>query len=319
MNNEVTEIEITAAPTSTEIKPGRRSLLRNVGLGAAGMAALGGLSAAGVGGLALSSPSARAAGPTPSPALDLEILNFALNLEYLEASYYLYAVTGQGLQASDMTGTGTQGTVTGGSAVPFNLPIIQQYANNIAADEQTHVRFLRTALGSNAVAMPQIDLMQSWTTLAIAAGLIVKGQTFNPFADQVSFLLGAYVFEDVGVTAYCGALGLFSDPGLVTYAGAIEGVEAYHAATVRTLLASIGAGQTVDKISKLRATLSGANDDQGILMPNGSVNIGPFGPQALVFRRTYQQVLNVVYGAPGTGVTKGLFFPNGMNGTLTSS
>lgn len=306
MTNEANEIDAPAAP----MKPGRRSLLRNAGIGAAGLAMF---SAAGAGGLALSSKTAQAQTVTYT---DADILNFALNLEYLEASYYLYAATGQGLQASDMTGTGTQGTVTGGSAVPFKLPILQQYADNIAADEQTHVRFLRTALGSSAVAMPNINLSTAWTALAQAAGLINKSQTFNPFADEISFLLGAYVFEDVGVTAYCGALGSLSSPTNVTYAGAIEAVEAYHAATVRTLLASIGAGDAVAKISAARAALSGAQDDEGILMPNGAVNIGPFGPQALVFRRTPRQVLNIVYF--GQNATSGGFFPNGLNGTISA-
>lgn len=307
MDNEL--LEANAEPALA--KPGRRSLMRNVGLGAAGLAALGSLSAAGVGGLALSSKSASAATLT-----DADILNFALNLEYLEASYYLYATLGHGLDSSDMTGTGTQGTVSGGSAVPFQLPILQQYADNIAADEQAHVRFLRAALGSSAVAMPNINLSTAWTELAVAAGLIVSGQTFDPFADEISFLLGAFVFEDVGVTAYGGALSSITTPDYLTAAGAIEAVEAYHAATVRTLLASIGAGAAVQKISNTRAALSGANDDEGILMPNGAVNIGPFDSNALAFRRTPRQVLNIVYFAQNA--TSGGFFPSGLNGTITS-
>ena len=36
----------------------------------------------------------------------------------------------------------------------------------------------------------------------------------------------------------------------------------------------------------------------------------------IAFSRTTRQVLNIVYGAPNA--TKGLFFPNGLNGQITA-
>ena len=279
----------------------RRKLLRNAGLGTAFAAA---------NGLGLFSPKDAQAAGAPS---DADILNFALNLEYLEAEYYLIAVNGTGLASTDINGVGSTGDVIGGAAVPFQSSIIQQFATKIAIDEQAHVKFLRSALGSAAVARPTIDLYNSFNTLAVAAGLIQAGQTFNPFADDVSFLLGAYVFEDVGVTAYNGAAPLIQSKTYLGAAASILAVEAYHAGHIRTLLFEKGQGPATAAISAVRATLSEANDDQGVVM-NGSPNITPTDVNALAFSRTTAQVLNIVYAGGASGNYG--FFPQGLNGAI---
>nr|WP_294529032.1 ferritin-like domain-containing protein [uncultured Rhodopila sp.] len=278
--------------------PNRRGLLR-----AAGMAA----AAASI--AATGTPGARAA----SAPGDAAILNFALNLEYLEAEFYLMAVNGTGLPSTAIGGTGTQGNVIGGGVVPFKTPAIEQYARNIAADELAHVEFLRAALGSGAVARPGIDLYNSFNTLWQAAGLIKPGETFNPFADEVSFLLGAYVFEDVGVTAYNGAAPLIASKTYLAAAASILAVEAYHAGSIRTLLYQLGLGEQTAKISAVRAAASGAADDQGVVM-NGNANIMPTNINALAFSRTTTQVLNIVY-LGGASANYG-FFPAGLNGAI---
>ena len=279
----------------------RRKLLRNAGLGTAFAAASG---------FGLFSPTrARAAGaPT-----DADILNFALNLEYLEAEYYLFAINGTGLAQTDINGVGTTGSVIGGAAVPFVTPAIRQYAQKIADDEQAHVQFLRAALGGAAVARPEIDLYNSFTTAAVAAGLIPAGATFNPFADELSFLLGAYIFEDVGVTAYHGAAPLIQSKDYLTAAAGILAVEAYHAGSIRTLLFQLNQGDATAKISALRAAASGAADDQGVVW-NGQANITPTDINALAFSRTTTQVLNIVYLGGASGNFG--FFPQGLNGAI---
>jgi hypothetical protein len=291
----------------------RRSALRTMGLGALAMSGVG-----------LLAQKARAA---DGPGQDAEVLNFALNLEYLEAQYYIYATTGQSIQSMGVaiTGAGTQGTVTikANPQVPFSIPAVQQYAQEIATDELNHVKFLRAALigaGVQPVAMPSIDLLNSFTTAAQAAGVVPSGTAFDPFASDTNFLIGAYIFEDVGVTAYHGGAPLITNKDYLSAAAGIMGTEAYHAGIVRTLLYQMGsATQTITtQISALRATLDGTgtgagSDDAGVVL-NGVAHLVPTDPNSLVFSRTTQQVLNIVYGAQNS--TGGLFYPNGMNGAI---
>lgn len=303
------DAEMSPLP-ETPPEPGRRGLLDRLGIGTVGTALAGSIAVAGV--AASSRPAEAAAGIT-----DADILSFALNFEYLGAEYYLRALTGTGLPANLVTGTGTQGTVSGGSVVPWNGSAIQSYAQRLAIDEIGHVEFLRTALGSAAIAEPAINLSTAWTTFAIAAGLIASGQTFNPFADPVSFLIGAYVIEDVCVTALAGAAGLLTSPTNIAGAAGLLGTEGYQAGAIRSLLADLGAGQVTDAISNLRSTLSGVTDDAGTSIPGNAYNFVPNDTNALVYRRSTAQVLNIAYG--GGAASQFGFFPKLVNGVITSN
>lgn len=315
--------------TSLLGKTTRRQALRNIGLGAAGIAALGLRSATGQ---SLTNSIAINSAETTSPfpvggisANDLKILDFALNLEYLEANFYSYATTGLGLESQgvDITGRGTQGTVNVPTTtmVTFSDPEVQQYAMEITADEIAHVKFLRglvLAAGHTPIAQPAIDLVNSFNAAASAAGL---GSTFSPFsasANDLDFLLGAFIFEDVGVTAYHGALASFGGKNNMKDAAGIMGTEAYHASIIRTVIYEIGsaAQAAAQDISNARNALNagivgtGTPLDQGVVV-NGNANIVPADATGLVFARTTQEVLNIVYlSANGT---PGGFFPNGIN------
>ena len=266
---------------------------------------------------------------TPATVVgDGDILNFALNLEYLEAQFYSFATTGAGLDASLLGGTGTQGSVSGGRKVAFTDPVVQQYANEIAGDERNHVAFLRGAIGSSAVAQPAIDISSdpngAFSSAAVAAGLITKGQSFDPYASDENFLLGAFIFEDVGVTAYKGASPLIKNSTYLEAAAGILAAEAYHAGLVRTVLYAKGMQaptliSATEAISKARDSLDGpSDDDQGIQGSDGASNIVPTDSNSIVFSRTTGQVLDIVYLTNLTA-QKGGFFPNGVNGTINMS
>ena len=298
-------VETRAEPTETTSTTAPRAGVSRVA--AAFLGAMGPVGAAIVG-----STPAHAQVQTFS---DVDILNFALNLEYIEAEFYLRALNGQGLQPNEITGVGQLGTVNGGTIVPFTTPLLAQYLANIANDEQTHVRFLRSALGSAAVARPAIDLAGGFQSAAVAAGITTNAVQFNPFADQVSFFQGAFIFEDVGVTAYAGAAALIQSKNYLTAASSILAVEGYHGGLIRYVLGQLGAtvAFNTQAIANLRSQLSGILDDAGVLLPtNGYVNIAPVDNNGLAYRRTFNQVINVVTG----GGPKGGFLPNGFNGNI---
>lgn len=313
-------------------------------------------------GLALSATSRSAEAATGSYT-DADILNFALNLEYLEANFYYLAAFGTTIDVANAASTaagapliklsgtvGTTGTVSGGSQVPFTTIEVSSYAIETAIEEGKHVQTLLSALGSEAVAQPAINLGTSFQTLATAA-MIPGGAAFSPYASDDAFLVGAYVFEDVGVTAYHGAASLLTVPANLSVAAGILAVEAYHAGLIRTTINYIdpdGAniGGYTNLISTLRAslalaasptTLTGAAasaydatpDDYGLATTSVSLGGGPNVTAArltdadptnvVAFARNTTQVLNIVTGGGavnGTTVVSpavGVFFPAGMN------
>jgi len=283
---------------------------------------------------------------------DNDILNFALNLEYLEAQFYNLAVYGVTIDKLPTpipvsVNGGTAGTVTLSptfAKVNFVLPNIRSYATETATEEGKHVLFLQNALSTNAVSMPSIDLYNSFNALAVAAGI---GASFNPFASDQNFLIGAYIFEDVGVSAYHGAAGLISDKvNILPAAVGIHAVEAYHAGLIRTTISGLDAlaGTTTlstmtQAISALRSNLanpSGATtttftgttaDDIGVgttsVALNGSSSsytadtIVDCDSNALGWGRTTSQILAIVTDTAPTATThQGLFYPAGLNGTI---
>jgi hypothetical protein len=295
---------------STENQVERRRFLKSASAADLGL----------VGASFLSSPAsaARALASDEGTISDATIFNFALNLEYLEAEFYSFAVTGHGLPDNLTYGTGQRGPVVGGREVRFRSRAIRQFAAEIAQDEHEHVAFFRTQLGSAAVARPAINIRDSFTEVARAAGLIKPGETFDVYADEDSFLRGAFIFEDVGVTAFKGAAPLISNKTYLGAAAGILAVEAYHAANIRTMLFERGGARDANAISAARGSLNpGANNDQGLTL-DGRANIVPDDANGIVFARTPGQVLNVVYLTPDKA-SRGGFYPDGVNGDLNTS
>ena len=246
----------------------RKTMLGTLGAGALAVTA----AAAG-----MSIPSKVLAGIT-----DVDILNFALNLEYLEAEFYTYATTGHGIGGIVPTnGVGTPGATTGGKQVNFDdnsvQGLLRKAAIELAYDEQQHVRLLHGALGSAAVAKPAINLN------ALGVG----------FGNRDQFLLLARAFEDTGVSAYAGAAPLLQSKNYLAVAARILGTEAEHSGNIRLFVASFGvATKPLDGLD--------------VLPPPSGSRLFAVDNEALVAARTVQQVLAIVRP----------FFPHGLNGTI---
>ncbi|MGI8741574.1 MAG: ferritin-like domain-containing protein [Bryobacteraceae bacterium] len=263
--------------------PNRRNFLSKIALAGAAAAAVG---------TGVKNANAQAA---PAPT-DADILNFALNLEYLEAEFYTVATSGKTIDQMGVaiTGSGNQGPTTGGQQVTLTNSsfLTTDIANEIAFDERQHVTFIRTALtaaGATPIAKPAINL----TALGIG---------FNGLTD---FLQLARAFEDVGVTAYAGAAPLITDKTILGAAARIAETESLHAANIRLQVAKLGIPTTL---------LDGVD----ILPPPSGTKYFAVDNNALTQVRTVGQVLFIVYGSQANA-TSGGFFPSGVNGTLNTS
>ncbi|MES2389206.1 MAG: ferritin-like domain-containing protein [Bacteroidota bacterium] len=150
----------------------------------------------------------------------VDVLNYALTLEHLEASFYNIAI-------------GNASNIANGIGAVTLDANAKRIVDLIAAHETAHVKLLRDALvAANALtaADPTVNTYD-WT----AKGNLGtdKGAAF---ADQATFLTVAQAFEDTGVRAYKGRAGeLVGDMTYLPIALSIHSVEARHAAAIRML------------------------------------------------------------------------------------
>lgn len=302
----------------------RRRMLGNLGMMGAGAV--------------LTACGAAVAKPPQNTDYDAAILNFALNLEYLEAAFYL-AATDQLSLLPGYTAEKVQ-LPSNYSPTPFqDAQVDEEFALELAAEELSHVKFLMAALqqaGAPVAELPVINLDSSFKAAAAAAFKGVNpvdvglpaGFTpdqFDPFASAGFFLFGAFIFEDVGVTAYKGAAKYITNPDYLEAAAGILAAEAYHAGTIRTDLYAgdvrrrnvyngIKTWDIAKAISDARDALDQDDDkDQGIQDDNPfntQANISVTDKNGVAFSRTPLQVAKIVYLSPAA--QPGGFFPNGI-------
>ena len=173
---------------------------------------------------------------------DVDVLNFALTLEYLEATFY------------EM---GNARNLLSGQA--------KQYLEQIQKDEETHVNLVKSTiekLGGTPVAKPKVNLD-------------------GVFANKDKYLTTSFTFENVGVGAYLGAAGYLKNPAILQAAAGIFGIEARHAAIVANLLNKpaeggvyMGAFETPKTKTEVLQAAAPFLASQVSTMPGGAPNTG---------------------------------------------
>lgn len=135
------------------------------------------------------------------PGQIVDVLNFALTLEELEAEFYTLGNRAKSLIPKETS----------------------KVFDTLQDHEQAHVKLLRTVLGGKAVAKPQFDF--------------TAGGTFaDVFSNYQTFLALSQAFEDTGVRAYKGqATNLMANGAILQTALQIHSVEARHAAMIRRI------------------------------------------------------------------------------------
>lgn len=148
---------------------------------------------------------------------DLDILNFALTLEHLEAEFYVMAVSG--------------GKLSGDA-----LKVLTSVRDHEVAHVEALTKTIKSLGGTPAAKAPSYN--------------------FGDMSTQDAILATAETLEGVGVGAYTGAAALIKDKTAVLPAAAsIEQVEARHYAAIRYLRGSnpapeaFGPSKTVDEVT----------------------------------------------------------------------
>ena len=175
----------------------RPATRRGLMIGSVKLAGGGTLALATLGAAPFARRAARAQDPVSAFANDLEVFNYALTLEHLENAFYRDGLDEFDEAAFEDAGYDTQ---------------VREYLTLIGQHEQDHV-----------------DVITS--TIEGAGGEPVEEGTYDfGYEDVDGFLAVAQALETTGTQAYTGAAPFITDPGLLTAALTIHGVEARHAA-----------------------------------------------------------------------------------------
>ncbi|MCL7049333.1 hypothetical protein MKW94_017813 [Papaver nudicaule] len=271
--------------------------------------------------------------PDPIPIYpdDVHLFQFSLNLEHLEAEFFLYGALGYGLDevAPEL--------VMGGpppiGAQKANLnKLVNRIIEEFGYQEVGHIRAIKTTVGGFPRPLMNLSACNFATIMNEAFGYPLD-PPFDPYANSLNYMLASYVIPYVGLTGYVGANPFIKGWKSKRLLAGLLGVEAGQDAVIRTYLYErqdyivypydYTVAAFTERISELRNELGMCGiKDEGICVPpylgaenRTTSNILSAGDNSLSYGRTPREILRIVYGTGNEHVPGG-FFPRGENGKI---
>ncbi|KAA8545173.1 hypothetical protein F0562_019938 [Nyssa sinensis] len=262
---------------------------------------------------------------------DVDLLQFAQNLEFSEAEFFLWGALGYGLDR-----IAPQQAMGGPPPVGVQKANLDSLTRNIITEfgyeEVGHLRILRETVGG--IRRPLLNLSASNFAKLIdeAFGYALR-PPFNPYGDSLSYMIASYLIPYMGLVGYVG-----SNPSLQGYQSkrllaGLLGVESGQDAVIRMYLYEraemvvspykITVAEFTIRISELRNKLAMCGiKDEGIRVPlalgaerKTKSNVLSANTDSISYSRTPAEILRVLYNSGNERVPGG-FFPDGANGKI---
>ncbi|KAG4990385.1 hypothetical protein JHK87_023842 [Glycine soja] len=266
-----------------------------------------------------------------APESDVDLLEFPLNLEYLEAEFFLFGSLGYGLDvvAPNLTEGGPPPI---GARLARLDSLVRDIILQFGFQEVGHLRAIKSTV--RGFPRPLLDLSTaSFAKVMNSAFGRPLVPPFDPYANSINYLLASYVIPYVGLTGYVGANPLLQNATSKRLVAGLLGVESGQDAVIRTLLYeyrtlsvqpyNVTVAEFTNRISMLRNNLGGSGlKDEGLVVPReqgaegrvtGNILVGD--KDSLSYPRTPREILRIIYGGGDEHVPGG-FYPKGASGRI---
>nr|GMD42212.1 desiccation-related protein PCC13-62-like [Ipomoea batatas] len=266
---------------------------------------------------------------------DIDLMQFAGNVEFLEAEFFCWGSYGYGLDVLE------PGLVDGGpppkGVTKANLDFLtRNIFKEFCNQEIGHLRAIRSRVG--LFERPLLDLStKNFAQLFDEAFGCKLEPPFDPYRDSLSYMLASYAIPYVGLVAYVGTNpninGYITKRGVSQLLEGLLGVEAGQDAVIRQYLYERAShvvfpyrhtvADFTIRISVLRNRLALCGiKDEGLLVPpflgaenRTTSNVLSADNESLSYKRTPAEILRILYTTSDEHIPGG-FLPLGGNGRI---